>query len=456
MAEELLAEKERIKQAADKVAAGAQAEAQRIKAKMPLPPAASEGMFEVRFVQALVEVMTGRPTVAKPDMVKMPETDYEPIALVLSSTGQFYYRVTPQGCTCKGFAYRKTCRHFKAAFPELAAQGEDGKGPKRRLESRSMKAQPRPTAGRKKPESVPALASSKRVKDYQEYLQNDYAAHRMHEFQPMDYKAFCKVADTFEEEKTVQTLSAQLSWSHFIEIIYLKDPLQRQFYAEMARVERWSVRTLRQKVQGMLYERTAISRKPEELARQELEALQEEDRMTPDLVFRDPYLLDFLGLEDTYSERDLEAAILRELERFLLELGTDFSFIARQKRMTIGERDFYLDLLFYHRSLRRLVAIELKLGSFDAAYKGQMELYLRWLDRYERRPGEEPPIGLILCGEKNREQIELLQLDRGEIRVAEYLVELPPREMLEAKLHEAIRLARGQVDKPKRRAGLDG
>ncbi len=255
-----------------------------------------------------------------------------------------------------------------------------------------------------------------------------------------------RLADTFEDEKTVQTLSALLSWSHFIEIIYLKDPLQRQFYAEMARVERWSVRTLRQKIQGMLYERTAISRKPEELAKQELEDLKDEDRMTPDLVFRDPYLLDFLGLEDTYSERDLEAAILRELERFLLELGTDFSFIARQKRMTIGDRDFYLDLLFYHRSLRRLVAMELKLGSFDAAYKGQMELYLRWLDRYERRPGEEPPIGLILCSEKNREQIELLQLDRGEIRVAEYLVELPPREMLEAKLHEAIRLAKGQVE----------
>ena len=122
-----------------------------------------------------------------------------------------------------------------------------------------------------------------------------------------------RVADTFEEERTVQTLSAQLSWSHFIEIIYLKDPLQRQFYAEMARVERWSVRTLRQKMQGMLYERTAISQRPEELARQELEALSEEDCMTPDLVFRDPYLLDFLGLADTYSERDLEAAILREL-----------------------------------------------------------------------------------------------------------------------------------------------
>ncbi len=255
-----------------------------------------------------------------------------------------------------------------------------------------------------------------------------------------------RFAEVFDDAKIVQTLSGLLSWSHFIEIIYLKDPLQRQFYAEMTRVERWSVRTLRRKMQGMLYERTAISRKPEELARQELEALQEEDLMTPDLVFRDPYLLDFLGLEDTYSERDLEAAILRELERFLLELGTDVSFIVRQKRMTIGDRDFYLDMLFYHRSLRRLVAIELKLGSFDPAHKGQMELYLRWLDRYERRPGEEMPIGLILCGEKNREQIELLQLDRGEIRAAEYLVELPPKGLLEAKLHEAIRLARGQTE----------
>ena len=198
MAEELLAEKERIKKAADRAAASAQAEAQRIRAKMPLPPAASEGMFEVRFVQALVEVMTGRPTVAKPDMVKMPETDYEPIALVLSSTGQFYYRVTPQGCTCKGFTYRKTCRHFKAAFPELAAQGEDGKGPERSPESRSIRA-PKPKANRKKPESVPALASSKRVKDYKEYLQNDYAAHRMHGFQPMDYKAFCKASRRLEK-----------------------------------------------------------------------------------------------------------------------------------------------------------------------------------------------------------------------------------------------------------------
>ena len=191
--------------------------------------------------------------------------------------------------------------------------------------------------------------------------------------------------------------------------------------------------------------RTAISRKPEELARQELKALRTEDRMTPDLIFRDPYLLDFLGLADTYSEQDLETAILREIERFLLELGTDFTFIARQKRLTIGKEDFYLDLLFYHRGLRRLVVIDLKLGRFSAAHKGQMELYLRWLDKYERKEWEESPIGLILCSEKDQEQIELLQMTQGEIRVAEYLTELPPQPVLQAKLREAVRVAREQI-----------
>ena len=195
MVEDMLAEQQRIKLSAGQAAASAQAEAQRIKAKMPLPPAASEGMFEVRFVQALVEIMTGRATTAKPDMVKMPETAYEPIALVLSSTGQFYYRVTPQGCTCKGFAYRGICRHIKAAFPEIAAQRENGNGSERRPQDRPMKASaPKPKAGRKKPEHPPALASSKRRKEYQEYLESDYAAYRVHKFQPMDFKAFCRSA----------------------------------------------------------------------------------------------------------------------------------------------------------------------------------------------------------------------------------------------------------------------
>jgi len=255
-----------------------------------------------------------------------------------------------------------------------------------------------------------------------------------------------RFAQIFIEEEKVSTLSRQLSWSHFIEIIYLKEPLQRDFYIEMCCLERWSVRTLRNKIRGMLYERTAISKKPDILIRQELQELRNENRMTPDLVFRDPYLLDFLGLADTYRESDLEQAILYKMETFLLELGTDFTFVSRQKRLTIGEEDFYLDLLFYHRGLRRLVAIELKLGKFSATHKGQMELYLRWLDKYERRSGEEAPIGLILCSEKDEEQIELLRLDQGEIRVSEYLTELPSRPVLKAKLNEAIRIARERFD----------
>jgi predicted nuclease of restriction endonuclease-like (RecB) superfamily len=254
-----------------------------------------------------------------------------------------------------------------------------------------------------------------------------------------------RFVEVFPNPEIVQTLSAQLGWSHFMEIIYLKDSLERDFYAEMCRLERWSVRTLRAKIQGMLYERTAISKKPDQLIKKELATLREADKITPDLVFRDPYLLDFLGLKDTYSESDLEAAILRELERFIIELGSDFAFLARQKRITVDNTDYYLDLLFFHRRLRRLVAIDLKLGRFQAADKGQMELYLRWLEQHEQQPGEQSPVGLILCAGKSEEHVELLQLERSGIRVAEYLTELPPRDVLERKLREAIQLARQQL-----------
>jgi len=253
-------------------------------------------------------------------------------------------------------------------------------------------------------------------------------------------------AEAFPDERIVSTLWRQLGWSHFKEIIYLKDPLQREFYAEMCRVERWSVRVLRQKIDSMLYERTAISRKPAELVKKELAALRDDDRLSPDLVFRDPYMLDFLNLEDTWSEDDLEAAILRELERFLLELGVGFAFVARQKRMTIDGEDFHLDLLLLHRKLRRLVAVELKLGKFKAEYKGKMELYLRWLEENEMQPSEEPPLGLILCAEGNREQIQLLRLGASGIHVAEYLTELPPKEVLKKKLHSALQQAKAQLE----------
>lgn len=250
-----------------------------------------------------------------------------------------------------------------------------------------------------------------------------------------------RFAEQFPDERILATLLQELTWSHFTLLLPLKDPLAREFYAEMCRAERWSVRTLRQKIGGMLFERTALSKNSSEVVRQELATLRD-GQMTPDMVFRDPYLLDFLGLSGAYSEKDLEAAILREMESFLLEMGNGFCFVERQKRMSVGKDDFYLDLLFYHRHLRRLVAIELKLESFQPNHKGQMELYLRWLDKHERAVGEEPPIGLILCASADAEQVELLQLDEASIRVAEYLVELPPVAVLRERLHRAIEHAR--------------
>ena len=252
-------------------------------------------------------------------------------------------------------------------------------------------------------------------------------------------------AERFADFKIVATLSRQFGWSHFVELVAIQDQLKRDFYGEMCRIERWSVRALRAKIAGRLYERTALAKKPEAVIQRDLQLLRDEDRLTPDLVFRDPYFLDFLGLADTYSEKDLEAAILRELEKFLLELGGDFAFLDRQKRITVDGDDFYLDLLFYHRRLHRLVAIDLKLDKFTPADKGQMEFYLRWLAKHEQQAGEDSPIGLILCASKSSRQIELLELEKSGIRVAEYLTELPSRELLDQKLLQAIRLARAQL-----------
>ena len=250
--------------------------------------------------------------------------------------------------------------------------------------------------------------------------------------------------ELFPDEAIVSTLSAQLSWSHFIELLPLKDPLARDFYAEMCRIERWDVRTLRQKIGGMLFQRTALSKNTKAVISAEIANLRD-GRMTPDTIFRDPYFLDFLGLKSAYSEQDLESAILREIEGVLLELGSGFAFVARQKRMSVGKDDFHLDLLFYHRHLRRLIAVELKLESFQPAHVGQMEFYLRWLDKHERAPGEESPIGLILCAAADTEQVELLQLDAKSIRVSEYLTELPPVHLLRTRLHLAIEHAREQA-----------
>jgi predicted nuclease of restriction endonuclease-like (RecB) superfamily len=200
-------------------------------------------------------------------------------------------------------------------------------------------------------------------------------------------------------------------------------------------------------MKSMLYERTAISKKPEQTILNDLENLKNEKQMSPDLAFRDPYLLDFLGLHNTFNEKDLESSILSNLQIFLTEMGSDFAFIARQKRIIIDHEDFYIDLLFYHRGLKCLVAIDLKLDKFRAAYKGQMELYLRWLEHNEQREGENKPIGLILCSEKSKEQINYLMLDQNEqIRVAEYMTVLPDKKILEEKLHLAIQLAQNSIN----------
>ncbi|NJL59310.1 MAG: DUF1016 domain-containing protein [Desulfobacteraceae bacterium] len=265
-------------------------------------------------------------------------------------------------------------------------------------------------------------------------------------FSQRNLASMIRFYDVYPDENIVVSLLRQLSWSHLVSIICMEDAVKRDFYAEMCRIERWSVRTLRKKIDSMLFERTALSTKPEELAKLEIQQLREEDKLTPDLVFRDPYFLDFLGLKDSYQEKDIEAAILREMESFILELGVGFAFLERQKRITIDGTDYYIDLLFYHRYLQRLVVIELKLGEFKPEYKGQMELYLRYLDKYERRTNEESPIGLILCAGKKRETIELLDMEKSGIKVSSYWTEALPKEQLEKKLHEAVRLARLRLE----------
>jgi predicted nuclease of restriction endonuclease-like (RecB) superfamily len=269
-------------------------------------------------------------------------------------------------------------------------------------------------------------------------LQNRYGTG----FSKRNLHSFIKLSAVFQDITIVQTLSAQLSWSHLYSIINIENQIKREFYIQMTVHERWSVRTLQERIDSMLFERTAISKKPEQTIVNELKTLETEKKISPDLAFRDPYFLDFLGLHDSYSEKDLESSILAQLQHFITEMGSEFAFLARQKRIIIDNEDFYIDLLFYHRGLKSLVAIDLKLGKFKANYKGQMELYLRWLEKNEQKEGENKPIGLILCSEKSPEQINYLMLDNHEhIKIAEYLTQLPEKKLLLEKLEKAIAIA---------------
>jgi len=270
-------------------------------------------------------------------------------------------------------------------------------------------------------------------------LQQEYGAKG---FDEKSIRRMMQFAQTFPDFQMVAPLARQLSWSHFQIVMPIKDALQREFYLTMAATERWSRRTLQAKIDGMLYERTAIATKPEELIKQELADLRDNETLSPDLVFKSPYFLEFTGLKGMYSERSLEDSLVAHLEQFIMELGNGFTFVERQKRMIIDGEDFYLDLLFYHRKLHRLIAIDLKLGRFKAQYKGQMELYLRWLEQNEMQPGEESPLGLLLCTEGSEEQINLLQLDKSGIRVAQYLTELPSKEVLLRQLQKSLAAAK--------------
>lgn len=265
-------------------------------------------------------------------------------------------------------------------------------------------------------------------------------------FSEKNLRRMMQFAKCFTDENFVVSLIRQLSWTHIIQLLPLENSLEKEFYIEMCRLEHWSVRTLRAKINSMLYERTAISKKPEETIKKELEKLHKNKKITPDFVFKDPYLLDFLDLHDSYSEKDLEDSILNEIQKFIQELGTDFAFLDRQKRITIDNEDYYIDLLFYHRRLHCLVAIDLKLGHFEASFKGQMELYLNYLEKYETVEGEEKPIGLILCTGKNEEHIELMHLNESNIRVAEYMTKLPDSKLLEQKLIKAVETAKKRLE----------
>ena len=257
-------------------------------------------------------------------------------------------------------------------------------------------------------------------------------------FEEKNLRRMLQFAEQFTQEQIVVTLSRQLSWSHFLVLIPLKSVEAKMFYAQETISRCLGVRELRE-----LISRKAFERK--EIANTQIT----EASPIPVGTFKDPYLFDLLGIKDDYLEADLEEAILRELEKFIMEFGKGFTFVERQKRMIIDGEDYHLDLLFYNRFLKRLVAVELKQGKFKAEHNGQMKLYLGWLDKYERADGENAPVGLILCSENSREQIELLKLDRDGILVAEYWTTLPPKKEFEAKIHTILSEERERLERRK-------
>jgi predicted nuclease of restriction endonuclease-like (RecB) superfamily len=253
----------------------------------------------------------------------------------------------------------------------------------------------------------------------------------------------------YPEKEVINALCSHLKWTHFVSLLSIDDPLKRDFYAEMCRIERWSTRFLNNKVASMLFERTALAKKPEEIIRSEIEILRETNELSPDWVMQDPYIFENLFSHPLKDEKTLEDAIINDIEKFLMSMGNGFAFLERQKVIEVDGEFFKIDLLFYHRKLKRLILIELKQGRFKAADKGQVELYLRWLEKHEMQLGENKPIGIIMCSQKSEEHVELLELDNSSIRVAQFLSELPPKEIFELRLHEAVKRARERFEDKK-------
>jgi predicted nuclease of restriction endonuclease-like (RecB) superfamily len=228
-----------------------------------------------------------------------------------------------------------------------------------------------------------------------------------------------------------------LPWSHYVKLLSLKHELARSFYEAEALRGGWTVRQLERQINTQFYERTLLSRDKRAMLRKG-EARRPEDAVTPEEALKDPFVLEFLGLKDEYSESDLEEALIRDLEGFLLELGGDFTFVGRQRRLRVGDHWFKIDLLFFHRRLRCLVVIDLKLGELNHADAGQMHLYLNYAREHWTVPGENPPIGLILCSAKD-EAVAHYALANHESKVlaAEYQTALPNEKLLAARVERA-------------------
>jgi predicted nuclease of restriction endonuclease-like (RecB) superfamily len=257
-------------------------------------------------------------------------------------------------------------------------------------------------------------------------------------------------AKIYPQEEVVNALSSHLKWTNIVTLLSIDDPLKRDFYAEMCRIERWSTRLLNNRIDSMLFERTALAKKPEDIIRSEIEILRETGELKPDWIIQDPYVFENLFLQPLRSEKTLEDAIISDIENFLLSMGNGFAFLERQKAIEIDGDYYRIDLLFFHRKLRRLIIVELKQGRFKAADKGQVELYLRWLEKHEMQPGENKPMAIVMCSEKSEEQVELLELDNSSIRVSQFLAELPAKEIFERRLHEAVKRARERFENKER------